>query len=103
MVQDKDLRPNFNFAVFHRGEIVLADVNTFGELLPRHIKAARLPDTVILLIASSSPVDQMLGPTSSLLLAISSRHSDEIVRIAAQGYLSSERSFPFLFWKDSPA
>ena len=35
-------------ATFHRGEVVRAGANAFGELLPRHIKAARLPDAVTL-------------------------------------------------------
>jgi hypothetical protein len=66
----QDLRPNFNFALFHRGEVVRAGANASGELLPRHIKAARLPDAATLLIASSLRADRTLGLTSSLLFAI---------------------------------
>lgn len=49
----QDLRPNFNFAAFHRREIVLTDADAFGELRLRHIKAAHLPDAATFLIAGS--------------------------------------------------
>ena len=40
----QDLRPYLDFAVFHGREIVLANANTLGKLLLRHVKAANLPD-----------------------------------------------------------
>ena len=85
----QDLRPNFNCAPFHRGEVVRAGANAFGELLPRHIEAARLPDAATLLIASSLRADRTLGLTSSLLLAISSRCSYGTDRTAESTSLDS--------------
>ena len=60
----QDLRPNLHLASFHRGEIVLADANAFGELHLRHIKAAHLPDAA----TYRHPVDRDVFAASILPL-----------------------------------